>query len=88
MTNLPGRNDGVQRVDHLNQSGHSYLAETGHFYLAVTCLLRIMYIMLNDNKVIGASNRRILMNADARDPVRPTAVHLSTPRGIRQPPFV
>jgi Bacterial regulatory helix-turn-helix protein, lysR family len=39
-------------------------------------------------KVIGALNRRILMNADARDPVRPPAVHLSTPRGIRQPPFV
>src|SRR5882724_6626193 len=47
MANLPAPNDGLRRVDHLNQSGHFYLAERGHFYLAVTVILRIMYIMLN-----------------------------------------
>jgi len=41
MANLPARNDGLRRVDHLNQSGHFYLAERGHFYLAVTQVLRI-----------------------------------------------
>jgi hypothetical protein len=35
-TNLPVPNDGLRRLNHQHQSGHSYLAESGHFYLAST----------------------------------------------------
>lgn len=57
MANLSDRKYDQPRVDHWGQSGHFYLAESGHFYLAVTTLLRIMYIMLND-VITSVCNRR------------------------------
>jgi hypothetical protein len=63
MANLPDRKDDQRRVDHggqsghfyLAESGHFYLAESGHFYLAVTCILRIIHIMLNSR--LNSGNR-------------------------------